>query len=98
MVTRPCYLTPRQGFLAWCVAHSWAAAGKNGYGRFQVRVPGGARERLATGQMPGSHAGRAIDGLAEQVGVPIVARVLLHEVLPHPPHGGGHLPEREFVV
>jgi len=27
-----------------------------------------------------------------------MARVLLHEVLPHPPHGGGLLPERECVV
>src|SRR5215813_32787 len=35
---------------------------------------------------PDSHAGRAVDGLAEQVGVPVVARVLLHEVLPHPSH------------
>ena len=30
--------------------------------------------------------------------MPVVARVLLHEVLPHPPHRGGHLPERECVV
>ena len=28
----------------------------------------------------------------------VVARVLLHEVLPHPPHRGGLLPERECVV
>ena len=40
----------------------------------------------------------AVDGLAEQVGVPVVARVLLHEVLPHPPHRGRLLPEREGVV
>ena len=47
---------------------------------------------------PGLQSGRAVDGLAEKVGVPVVARVLLHEVLPHPPHRGGLLPERDRVV
>jgi AbiV family abortive infection protein len=31
-------------------------------------------------------AGRAVDDLADQVGVPVVPCVLLHEVLPHPAH------------
>ncbi len=58
--------------------------------------PGCARKVL--GPWSRSQAGRAVDGLAQQVGVPVVARVLLHEVLPHPPHRGGLLPERERVV
>ena len=70
-------------------------------------LSGGERQRVAIARVlvtdiqssqgasdpgPGSAAGRAVDGLAEQVGVPVVARVLLHEVLPHPPHRGGLLP------
>src|SRR3984957_4880398 len=47
---------------------------------------------------PSSHAGRAVDGLADQVGVPVVARVLLYEVLQHPPHRHGLVLEREGVV
>ena len=39
---------------------------------------------------PGSDAGRAVDALAERGGVPAVARVLLHEVLPYPPRRGDH--------
>jgi hypothetical protein len=42
----------------------------------RARTPGALRR--ATTTQPGSHARRAIDGLAEQVGVPVVARVLLH--------------------
>src|SRR5579859_3974678 len=47
---------------------------------------------------PTSHTGRAVDGLAEQVSVPVVACVLLYEVLQHPPHRHRHELEREGVV
>src|SRR5262249_58862620 len=47
---------------------------------------------------PGSEAGRAVDNLADQVGVPVVPCVLLHEVLPHPAHRGGLLAVDEGLL
>src|SRR5690348_13883093 len=62
------------------------------------RGPGRSLTRLASDLGLGSEAGRAVDDLAEQVGVPVVARVLLHEVLPHPAHRDGLLAEGEGLV
>src|SRR5260221_7314423 len=48
--------------------------------------------RAASDPGRGSHAGRAVDGLAEQVGVPVVAGGLPPPGLPPPPPPGGLLP------
>jgi hypothetical protein len=53
-----------------------------------VRRPRPMADRRKTSQA-GTPAGRAVDCLADKVGVPVAPCVLLHEVLPHHAHRDG---------
>src|SRR6516225_12455888 len=64
----------------------------------QVRLGRSASVLAGSTVASGSEASRAVDDLADQVGVPVVPCVLLHEVLPHPAHRDGLLAQGECVV